>query len=66
MRTKATSSRTARICRKKFAAAGPKMPTDRRALTDETAKSTMAKREGIISEKEDDCTGSKLRTHTGP
>jgi hypothetical protein len=42
------------------------MPTDRRALTDETAKSTMAKREGIISEKEDDCTGSKLRTHTGP
>jgi hypothetical protein len=42
------------------------MPTDRRALTDDTAKSTMAKREGIISEKEDNGTGSKLRTHTGP
>jgi len=66
MRTNATSRRTAKICRKKFAVAGPKMPTDRRALTDETAKSTMAKREGIISEKEDNGTGSQLRTHTGP
>ena len=62
MRTKATNSRTARICRKKFAVAGPKMPTDRRALTDETAKSTMAKREGIISQKE----GSKTEPNTGP
>lgn len=43
------SNVTAMVCRQKFAADGPRKPTDRLALTDDAANRTMASNEGIMA-----------------